>query len=195
MQSPPAGLFTRESVASAPRSIVGDIKRWSELQEGVYFLQSSYGLVPASANEHSHSIMSRCFNLIDSNPSVALLITKICQDPTVRLQETLQRFEQQIDCLASEIPMASLEHYPITRDTVIRTGSTGTVSSFMLGQLLNDPQVAHIYCLNWSTGSESLQRTGNLKRGIHTTLDAARMTFLDSLSCTVILRPGHLYIE
>ncbi|OOQ86746.1 hypothetical protein PEBR_22206 [Penicillium brasilianum] len=58
--------------------------------------------------------------------------------------------------------MASLEHDPTTRNTVIPTGYFGNGGSFMLEQLLNDPQVAHIYCLNWSTGSESLQRTRNL---------------------------------
>jgi hypothetical protein len=78
------------------------------------------------------------------------LITNICQDTTVdveqdrtvTLQEMLQQYEEQIDRLASEPAEPSSESNPPAKNTVILTGSTGKVGSFVLAQLLDNPEVA-----------------------------------------------------
>ncbi|KAJ5389916.1 uncharacterized protein N7496_000984 [Penicillium cataractarum] len=189
LPTPPAIPLSRESVTSTLRSIVADITGWSELQDDVDFFDQgmdSLQLLRLSPAIRSRLGVSISPSVIYSNPSVALLITKICQDTmadteqdqTILIQEILQQYKQQIDHLASEPTKASPEPNRPATKTVILTGSTGTVGSFVLGQLLNDPEVAHIYCLNRSTDSESLQITRNLKRGIHTPLDADRVTFL-----------------
>lgn len=189
LPTPPATPLSRESVTSALRSIVTDVTGWSELQDGVDFFEQgmdSLQLLRLSSAIRSRLGVSISLSVIYSKPSVALLITKICQDTmadieqdqTVLIQEMLQQYEQQIDHLASEFSEASPEDDLPARKTIILTGSTGTVGSFVLWQLLNDPEVAHIYCLNRSTDPESVQENRNLKRGIHATLDPCRVTFL-----------------
>lgn len=104
--------------------------------------------------------------------------TDVGQDQTVALQEILQHYEEQIGHLISEPAEPSPESNLPAKNTVILTGSTGTVGSLVLAQLLDNPEVAHIYCLNRSADSEFLQRTRNLQRGIHATPNPGRVTFL-----------------
>lgn len=60
------------------------------------------------------------------------------------------------------------------------TGSTGSLGSYILGDLLENPRVAHIHCLNRSADSEDRQRKYNLGRGISTDWSTHRVTFLQS---------------
>jgi acyl carrier protein len=186
---PSAMPLNREDFTSALRSMVTEITEWSELHDDVDFFDQgmdSLQLLRLSAAIRSRLGLSIPPSVIYSNPSITLLITKIFQDApadveqdhTVKLQQMLQQYEQQIDRLTLKPVETSTEPNLPTRKTVVLTGSTGTVGSFVLAQLLDDPEVTHIYCLNRSTDSESLQKTRNLKRGVHTTPDPKRVTFL-----------------
>lgn len=63
---------------------------------------------------------------------------------------------------------------------VLLTGSTGSLGSYILGDLLNNDKVAHVYCLNRSSDSEKRQRTSNLARGITADWSSHRASFLQS---------------
>ena len=61
---------------------------------------------------------------------------------------------------------------------VILTGSTGALGSYLLQILLDSPVVTHVYCLNRSLDSGSLQIQRNEARNLPKTFDSGRVTFL-----------------
>jgi thioester reductase-like protein/aryl carrier-like protein len=178
-----------EYVRSTLRSMMRDVIEWSDLYDELDFFHQgmdSLQLLRLSAAIRSRLCASISPSVMYRNPPITLLTTEICQDTTadvgqnqtVALQEMLQHYEEQIGRLTSEPAEPSPESNLPAKHTVILTGSTGTVGSFVLAQLLDNPEVAHIYCLNRSADSESLQRARNPQRGIHSTLDPDRVTFL-----------------
>ncbi|KAG8534007.1 uncharacterized protein KY384_000849 [Bacidia gigantensis] len=66
--------------------------------------------------------------------------------------------------------------------TIILTGSTGSIGSYLLHLFLSDPSISHIYCLNRQRSlSPSLpdrQRRIHTSRGLTTTFPASKVTFL-----------------
>ncbi|KAF7192480.1 Non-canonical non-ribosomal peptide synthetase FUB8 [Pseudocercospora fuligena] len=60
--------------------------------------------------------------------------------------------------------------------TVILTGSTGSLGNHILQELLDDPSIAHIYCLNRSADAASRQQKSFEARGIKA--DFSKVTFL-----------------
>lgn len=65
-----------------------------------------------------------------------------------------------------------------TSEVIILTGSTGTLGSHILQNLLSNPDVKHIYCLNRSEESKDLQKKRNSIANIPTDFPPARVTFL-----------------
>ncbi|WP_223715478.1 SDR family oxidoreductase, partial [Streptococcus pneumoniae] len=47
--------------------------------------------------------------------------------------------------------------------TVLLTGSTGTLGTYLLDTLLQDPSVTHIYCLTRSHDSKNVQLQRNIQ--------------------------------
>lgn len=77
-----------------------------------------------------------------------------------------------------------------TAQTVILTGSTGALGSYILNALRANPAISHIYCLNRATDGLSLQTERNQARGLSTNLSSSRVTFL-----TADLSQKHLGLE
>jgi thioester reductase-like protein/aryl carrier-like protein len=178
-----------EYVRSTLRSMMRRVIEWSDLYDELDFFDQgmdSLQLLRLSAAIRSRLGASISPSVIYRNPSITVMTTQICQDTTadvgqdqtVALQEMLQHYEEQIDRLTSEPAEPSPESNLLAKNTVILTGSTGTVGSFVLAQLLDNPEVAHVYCLNRSADSDPLQRARNPQRGIHSTLDPDLVTFL-----------------
>ena len=63
---------------------------------------------------------------------------------------------------------------------VLLTGSTGSLGSYILDNLLKNPKVAHIYCLNRSPDSEKRQREVNQIRGLSSVWSTDRITFFQN---------------
>ncbi|KAL1988059.1 hypothetical protein VTN96DRAFT_1090 [Rasamsonia emersonii] len=63
---------------------------------------------------------------------------------------------------------------------VILTGSTGSIGSYILNALLSEPKVKHVYCLNRSPDSGTLQKERNAKLDpiLLTSFPPDRVTFL-----------------
>lgn len=62
--------------------------------------------------------------------------------------------------------------------TILITGSTGVIGSYMLQELLNTQDVSHIYCLNRASDSSALQVSRNKARNLPTEFPSSRITFL-----------------
>jgi hypothetical protein len=63
------------------------------------------------------------------------------------------------------------------RHVVLLTGSTGSLGSYVLDELIRSPVVEHVWCLNRSSGAEGRQRTSNRARGLATDFDTNKVHF------------------
>lgn len=61
---------------------------------------------------------------------------------------------------------------------VILTGSTGSLGAYLLEALMHQTSVAHVYCLNRSADAKERQIAMNRQRGLSSSFDPARVTFL-----------------
>ena len=113
----------------------------------------------------------------------------IYTNPTItKLTSAVESFEQQIQSTREsaektriENMKAMLEKYskePL--ETVVLTGSTGALGSYLLEAFSKSEMVSKIYCLNRSADSEQRQTLSNASRGLTTQWDPQRVTFLAS---------------
>ncbi|KAI0111253.1 acetyl-CoA synthetase-like protein [Nemania sp. FL0031] len=64
--------------------------------------------------------------------------------------------------------------------TVLLTGSTGSLGSYLLNTLYHSPRVTRIICLNRAADSETRQASGARARGLSSSWDASRVSFLQA---------------
>lgn len=90
----------------------------------------------------------------------------------------IRDMESLLDKYVQSLPVRNQrQHPPVTQGTtVLLTGSTGSLGSYLLNELSNDPNVQHIICLDrTSTAAEKHENT-DPKRGL-TPLDPERVEF------------------
>jgi thioester reductase-like protein len=126
-------------------------------------------------------------NLIYLHPSLASLTQatiKLMQDDQVsekavkeaQLQEREQILAEFIAKIEGPRINATSENAP-TSHTVLLTGSTGTLGTYILDALLKDPSVAHVHCLNRKADSLEIQLQKSAFYHLDSTLDPSRVTF------------------
>lgn len=114
-------------------------------------------------------------SLIYANPSVQQLCSAIMSPSTSKLSRG-QTMENLISKLSLNLPRPAQNQ--LESKTFVLTGTTGGLGSYLLGALMQDPSVKHVYCLNRSTDAGLRQATINRARGLPSTFDAAHVTFL-----------------
>lgn len=135
-----------------------------------------------------------------TNPSVSTLTTALLQlskqhqvsqtsDDQARLEARTTMIKEYQDWI-DRIPIPSRIAKEPHAQNVILTGSTGSLGSYMLHALLDNPAVDHIYCLNRATDGWSFQIEKNQARGLPTQLSSSRVTFL-----TADLSQTHLGLQ
>ena len=77
-----------------------------------------------------------------------------------------------------EIPHASRKNTTPAMATVLLTGSTGSLGSYLLEALMASKTVARIICLNRAIDGKQRQRNVNVERGLSTSWPAERVRFL-----------------
>ncbi|KAI0159691.1 hypothetical protein GGR57DRAFT_458362 [Xylariaceae sp. FL1272] len=89
----------------------------------------------------------------------------------------IQMMEQTWKKCTQNLPNPKSDRTPISTEgqTVILTGSTGMLGSYMLARLLSDPQVAHVHCLNRAKDGHAKQKQAMQSRGLST--DFSKCTF------------------
>jgi thioester reductase-like protein len=129
-------------------------------------------------------------NTVYSNSSVNALANMLKESPTTN-GETMNNAEHSTEGLAKMLEDFSKEIdsiRPITRSgeptpgaksmTILLTGSTGALGSYILNRLLSMPDVAHIYCFNRTTDAKDRQIKNNQARSLDTNFPPGHVTFL-----------------
>ena len=91
----------------------------------------------------------------------------------------LRDMESLLDKYVQSLPVDNQrQRSPVTQgSTVLLTGSTGSLGSYLLNELSNDPSVQHIICLDRSSSAAEKHTETGPKRGL-TPLDPERVEFL-----------------
>ena len=115
------------------------------------------------------------------------------------ISRTLEEFQTLVDEISPAKSKSSLPNGVRERDgkrVVVLTGSTGALGSYILCLLQDEPSVSHIYCLNRSPDSGSLQSKRNKARGLSPPFLSDRVTFLTSdLSKPFLGLEHHVYAD
>ncbi|KAL8951795.1 MAG: hypothetical protein Q9222_002244 [Ikaeria aurantiellina] len=128
----------------------------------------------------SHGYGAISPSLVYNNPTVSRLagaiqdhhnaspqgITRSLRVKTKEMQDLLNEVSAQIDGVVIERP-----------DTILLTGSSGALGSYLLDSLIKRPQVKKIFCLNRTTSAEQ-QVDINTSRGLETDFDSRGVEFL-----------------
>lgn len=131
--------------------------------------------------------MSIALSTLYTNPSISALVSAIVETRTQQQSSRESQaqeqsrvragiFEQYRDMI-NQIPVPSEAPKKVYDEVVVLTGSTGALGSYILDTLLTK-QIAHIYCLNRASDAQLLQSERNQGRGLPTSHDAARVSFL-----------------
>jgi thioester reductase-like protein len=206
-------ISSLEDAVKSLRALVVDVTSWSHFDNDTDFysagMDSLQTLGLSAAIRSGLRIPSVSPAVIYRNPSVNLLAKRVYNalqgtattgdaenDRIATIQSLLRHYEQKIDQIVarSVTPPTSTNTSSMptssASEVVMLTGSTGTVGSFLLRQLLADSNVSHIYCLNRAHDSGSLQNARNRQKGLPCDFPPNRVTFL-----TVDLAQHHFGLD
>jgi nucleoside-diphosphate-sugar epimerase len=94
------------------------------------------------------------------------------------ISETLDKKFKVIDDIAAASPTVNGQNEVSSdKQTVILTGSTGSLGSYLLFALLQSPLVSHIHCLNRGPDSQQAQKKRNASSGLPVNLPPDRVSF------------------
>ena len=124
-----------------------------------------------SGNESAIATDSISSRIIYSNPTA----TKLAKALQGMINQTKNEEESGRERVRAQEEM--LAKYTKQKFTVVLTGSTGSLGSYLLDYLLASPQVSKVICLNRGHNSEERQKTVNISRGLISEWEG-RATFL-----------------
>lgn len=85
---------------------------------------------------------------------------------------------QEYKTLIDQLPRPTTTIKKPSQETVILTGSTGALGSYILESLLINPAVSRVYCFNRTPDSEPLHISRNRNRGLYSQLPSAKAVFV-----------------
>ena len=173
-------------VKAAIRNVVAELLGWDDLN----FFQlgmDSLGVLRLQRALKRH-LPSITLNTIYNNASVNALAKEIesasasngeveAKDPTAELAQLLESYQKKIDL----IPASTVPAVPAGPATIMVTGTTGALGSYVVNRLLQLPEseVVRIYCFNRAKDAKARQVKNCAARGLSTDIPDGRVVFLD----------------
>ncbi|XDG01089.1 hypothetical protein ABKA04_000704 [Annulohypoxylon sp. FPYF3050] len=182
----PLDLNDTKAIAQIIRNIILATTGWSNSDDSTGFfdlgMDSLQALRITRALRRGLRRPELALSTIYRNPTIAQLTAAIStqkdasneRDMMTSLLDTYRGLIRQI------APPKTLDFTQGEAIDVILTGSTGTVGTFMLRALLDRPGVGHIFCLNRSEDSRTLQINRFSSAGLETDGLDSRVTFLQA---------------
>lgn len=125
------------------------------------------------------------------HPTVAELSKAILQsihpsltNGAIAEEDDISKMQQSLEKWSSDLPGQN-KHSPLT---VVLTGSTGSLGSYLLDALLAEPKVAKVYCLNRSHDAGQRQLESMSSRGLNTSVSMFSELIFPSLILFMVSR-------
>jgi thioester reductase-like protein/aryl carrier-like protein len=173
-------------VKSAIRNVVAELLGWDDLN----FFQlgmDSLGVLRLQRALKRH-LPSITLNTIYNSASVNALAKEIesasatngeavAKDPTAELAQLLESYQKKIDL----IPASTAASAPAGPATILVTGTTGALGSYVVNRLLQLPEteIKRIYCFNRAKDAKARQTKNCAARGLGTEFPDDRVVFLN----------------
>lgn len=179
-----------DSIESMSKYIQSVLPHYSSAESQNFFSDgmdslAALGLIRKLRNQLRMPTIS--LSMIYSNPSVGKLAEAIislrrgeaemassaAEKRMSEIKTTLAEFKDRIE----RLPKPGTKVDQSQKKVVVLTGSTGTVGSFVLRSLMNDPSVAHVYCLNRRKDARNVQLNRLKSMGVEELIDDSRVSF------------------
>ena len=127
--------------------------------------------------------------IVYSNPTAAKLANALHQltghsaEASEKLEEQrIKKMEEMLAKYSEDLPRTSANGAHVSEEddklTVVLTGSTGSLGSYLLDELLGSERVSKIICLNRGAHSEDKQKKSNASRGLISEWESEKVQFL-----------------
>ena len=118
--------------------------------------------------------------VVYASPTISTLAFNLLSAGNTR-ERSASKMQDLYERHISELPLTARDaKRHMGRHNVILTGSTGSLGSYLLDQLLLDESIETIYCLNRRYDGESYQRTSMAAKGLSPTFEAKRVKFFQA---------------
>ncbi|CAG8974364.1 hypothetical protein HYALB_00011296, partial [Hymenoscyphus albidus] len=192
------GQATVEKLSLLVEKLVKKQTGWADInaQDNLYLLglDSLQTLLLVRDLKQAVGLPDLAPSSVYTNPSITELSNAILNLLTQKEASTKELYENRRSEIESLIPKHSnaIDELASTTTTdkkssnsetspnhvVLLTGSTGSLGTYLLQALLKNLTVSHVYCLNRSLDSSSVQAERNKSRGIELEFPENRVTFL-----------------
>ncbi|MCJ1354060.1 MAG: hypothetical protein MMC33_004047 [Icmadophila ericetorum] len=141
------------------------------VQPSTIYLHSSVASLAQSLHEIAHNTQA---SEIENEEKRRAKITEMFQKYSAKVDGIVASSSQHTNGLPVN------PSFNVEKHTVVLTGSTGAIGSYILKALMEQPSVEHIYCLNRSPNSADLQkkRNANLDASLPRAFPEDKVTFL-----------------
>lgn len=185
--------LNEQTVRKCVKESVLSTLRWSSLDEYANFfahgMDSLQALAVVRELRQNLATSTIALSTVYTNPSLSALTNTILYLLEERQNSRVSQDQMRVKCrheiideyklsIGSRLLPGSNSSSESRQEVVILTGSTGTLGSYILDALLDDPAVVHIYCLNRGNDSQSRQLEKNRRLGIQGHSNNARVSFV-----------------
>ena len=195
----PGFVADQDAIKNFVSQTIKSVTDWTDLSdaENIFArgMDSLQSITAIRILRHGLDMKTISVPLIYSHPSVSGLaeaIMKLREDELSNVkastgeklserQRMLDIFRAELDRIPESLPPASSSTRASKTEnsrSVILTGSTGAMGSYVLDDLVGDPAVERVYCLNRRADGRAAQIESNTLRHLDTNLDEPRVTFL-----------------
>lgn len=188
----PANLDDVQAVSQFIKESILAIANWPKLDDTDNFfslgMDSFQALMTVRKLKQGLLMPDIAVSTIYNNPSISALTSaflRISKEHQISKEsdeqaryDTRTNLMKEYENIIDRIPINSKIARYGCKQTVILTGSSGALGSYILNSLLANSAVVHVYCLNRSSDGLRLQSERNAARGLPTKLNSTRITFL-----------------